>query len=51
MKKQENRKAQRQNLALHRETLRSLNDEALESIAGGCNVGMPWTCRCAEVTF
>ena len=50
MKKQENRKEQRQNLVLHRETLRSLNDETLESIAGGCG-GMPFTCRCTDVTF
>jgi hypothetical protein len=45
MKKQNNQKEQRQNLVLNRETVRKLDDEALQSVAGGC-YRMPITCTC-----
>lgn len=45
MKKQEKQKTKCQTLALSRETLHKLDDDALHSIAGGCN-RMPYTCTC-----
>jgi hypothetical protein len=43
MNKKANSKKQRQNLVLNREVLRNLDDDALNSVAGGCNV-MPISC-------
>ncbi len=46
MNKVDTQKKQDKNLNLNRETLKSLNDDTLNSIAGGC-YRMPFTCTCA----